>query len=238
VDAERFTAAGADPLQLLLLDKAPQSVGFNALQILNHAHPVIQTVALVQSTQAFARETRAVAAEICASAASLSAVFDFARDASLRLAAIVAAAARAGIPGAQKAATEAAIHAARRNERGRIEVSSGGFPCIHTDRVQSNDHRLRQAENEKEQRVRPPLLFSTGFLPAEHLVNHNSGEPMNTSGINYDQDDHDRQHDRDGMKANQRKADQQGTDHREARDPMKRLFRQTARPMKRITQKR
>jgi hypothetical protein len=113
VDAESFTTSGADPFQLLLFDKAPQSVGINAPQVLNHAHPVIQTVALVQSTQALTRKTRAVAAEITAAPASLVAVFDFAGNASLRLSAIFAAAARAGIPGAQKGATKAAIHAAR-----------------------------------------------------------------------------------------------------------------------------
>jgi hypothetical protein len=116
VDAESFTTSGADPFQLLLFDKAPQSVGINAPQVLNHAHPVIQTVALVQSTQALTRKTRAVAAEITAAPASLVAVFDFAGNASLRLSAIVAAAARAGIPIAQKGATEAAIHAARRDQ--------------------------------------------------------------------------------------------------------------------------
>jgi hypothetical protein len=116
VDAESFTASDAGPFQLLLLDEAFQSVGFNAPQVLNHAHPVIQTVSLVQSTQALTRKTRAVEAEITAASASRFAIFDFAGNASLRLSAIVAAAARAGIPIAQKGATEAAIHAARRDQ--------------------------------------------------------------------------------------------------------------------------
>ena len=116
MDANRRAAPRTGPPGLLLLDKAPQAVGFYAPQVFNHAHAVLRAISLVQLTESLARKARTAGAEI---PASRLAILDPAGDAGLGFASIVAPATRASIPASQKGVAEAAIHAARGNE-GRL----------------------------------------------------------------------------------------------------------------------
>jgi hypothetical protein len=122
VDANRRATARACPLGLLSLNKTRQPVGFYDPQILDHAHAIFHAVSLVQATKSLTREPRTVRAEIPANPASRTTTLDSARDARLRLAAIISSATRASIPVAQKCATKGAIHAARCDKLSLIQV--------------------------------------------------------------------------------------------------------------------
>jgi hypothetical protein len=98
VDAEGFAASTAGPPGLLALDEAAQPLGFDAPEILDHAHAVLRAITLVEVVEPLARKARALAAEISVLSASLRAILDSARHDSHRFAVIVAPATRAFIP--------------------------------------------------------------------------------------------------------------------------------------------
>jgi hypothetical protein len=98
-----------------LLDKARQSLRFNAPQVRNHAHAVFSSIPLVHMTKPLAGEARAAEANILTGLKPLCTGLDSAANAGLRLAAIVTSAARAFVPATQESATKPAIHPARRD---------------------------------------------------------------------------------------------------------------------------
>ena len=84
---------------------------------------VFCAIAFIQVSQTPAGKARTVGAE---TSAPLRAGLDFAGHARLGLAAIIASAAGAPVPVAQKSVAEAAVHAARSDEGGRIQTLRWG----------------------------------------------------------------------------------------------------------------
>jgi hypothetical protein len=98
VDTNRGLTSGANPLGLLAVNKAPQSTGLDASQILNHAHAVLRAITLIKMAESFTWELRTAGTEIAIVSASRFAIPDFAGNA--RLAALLSSATGATIPSA------------------------------------------------------------------------------------------------------------------------------------------
>jgi len=125
VDTNGFAASGASPLGLLAGNKAAQSVGLYPPQVINHAHAVLRTVSLVQTTQTLTGKASAVGG--AEASASCLASLDLAGNACLALSAVITSAARAPVPAAQKRVAEAAIHATGGDKGGLAQAASCEF---------------------------------------------------------------------------------------------------------------
>jgi hypothetical protein len=126
VDTNRRTAPGTGPPQFLLLDKVPHAVGFYTPQILNHAHPVIRAIPLIQVTELLARKARTAGAKL---PASLPAISNPAADPRLGLAAVVDPATGAWIPAPHEGAAEPAIHPTWGDKARLVQTSGCEFLC-------------------------------------------------------------------------------------------------------------
>lgn len=116
MDADDSTAFAAAPPLVLLLDEGAQTMLADVLEVLEHAHPVIRSVSLVQVLQPLAGEFLAFVTESGLACLDPLAVLDDASDAGGRLVGVISAAAgaRTLVPEVRKA--DSAIHPARGNE--------------------------------------------------------------------------------------------------------------------------
>ena len=117
MDAQQGAALRTRPPHLLPGDKGVKANLLNLEEVLHHAHAVLGAVSLVELTQSNTGKARAIGAEL---PASCLASLDLAGNACLALSAVIASAARAAIPGLQKGAAEAAIHATRGDKSDRV----------------------------------------------------------------------------------------------------------------------
>jgi hypothetical protein len=129
VHTNRLAASRTGPLDFFFLNKTLQSFGLYAPQIINHAHAILRTIALIQTSKTLTREARTVRAEITLVFASCLAILDSACNARLRLSPIITSATWATIPTAQKSVTEAAIHTTWGNERDQTQTSICALFC-------------------------------------------------------------------------------------------------------------
>jgi hypothetical protein len=131
VDTDHAAASGTRPPLPLERDEAIEPDFLDAQQVLHHAHAVLRSVALVESTQPRAREPRALEAEARLARLHRLAVLDQALDARSRLAGVVAGAAftytlRPKVPAAQTT-----VHPAGRDRRGNERFRVRRLPELH-----------------------------------------------------------------------------------------------------------
>ena len=112
MNTNRPTTTGTRPFGFFSLDEFPQPAGLDVLQILNHAHAVLRTVASVQTVEERTGKTRASGAGISRVTAHDAAIPDFAIAAGLGFVGIIGPAAGTLIPFALIGHAKRAIHPA------------------------------------------------------------------------------------------------------------------------------
>ena len=122
MNTNRPATTAARPFGFFSLDEFPQPAGLDARQILNHAHPVLRTIASVQTVEQRTRKTRASSAGISRVAAHDAAIPDFAIAAGLGFVRIIGPAAGTLIPFALIGHAKRAIHPAGSDKIGGAQV--------------------------------------------------------------------------------------------------------------------
>lgn len=120
MDADCGPATRASPLDLFAPDKILYPRSADGIEVLNHAHPVFCLVTIVNVCQQLARKARTVAAVTGPASGPARAILDPAPDAGLRLAALVAPAAGAGVPCSHVSRAQSAVHATGGDQRNPI----------------------------------------------------------------------------------------------------------------------
>jgi hypothetical protein len=109
MNTEYLTAFGASPPYFFASDEIPYAEFFNFLEIVDHAHAVLGSIALIQIFQSGARKA-VTEAVLGFSVYYLFAVLDSARDANFRFEAVITSATRAWFLISRVRNAEAAIH--------------------------------------------------------------------------------------------------------------------------------
>ncbi len=130
MDTDRGTATRARPLGQFAFGKSLYPGNANGLKVLDHAHPVFCPVTFIKMCQQFARKAGTVAAVTRLASGPTRAVLNPASDPGFGLAAVVAPATGAGIPGPHVCKTQPAIHPTGRDQCDLIVDSSRRFGCI------------------------------------------------------------------------------------------------------------
>lgn len=117
VDTDYSPALRAPPALLLQTDEAPKPKLSNAFEVLDHAHPVLGTVSLVQLAKPGTGKTGALETESPPGSPDLVAVLDVAHQAVLCRVRSSGVAAHALIYQPEVGDTDAAVHPTRRNQR-------------------------------------------------------------------------------------------------------------------------
>ena len=112
VNTEYLTAFRAAPPFFFVSNEMPYAEFFNILEIINHAHAILGSIALIQIFQPGARKAVTTGAVLDFSVHYLLTVLDSARDANFSFEAVVASAAGAWFLISCVCNAEAAIHSA------------------------------------------------------------------------------------------------------------------------------
>ena len=134
MDTDDLAAVRAGPFLSFAFDELPYAGLFYGFEIVDHAHAVLCSVALVQVVQAVAREAAAIKAVSGFAFRYVFAVLDFADDAGFRFVGIVTPAAGTWIPVSYISPAQATAHPAR-CDQGRVKrislcLSSWCHVCI------------------------------------------------------------------------------------------------------------
>jgi hypothetical protein len=116
VDTEDLAAFRADPSFFFVADELPYAEFSDVVEIADHAHAILGSIALVQMIEPGTGEAVAAEAVPDFGVHDLLAVFDSACDAGFRFEAVITVATGAGFLFSSVCAAEAAIHSAGRDE--------------------------------------------------------------------------------------------------------------------------
>jgi hypothetical protein len=117
VNADYLAAPGTDPLFFFASDEMPYAELPDALQIVDHAHAVLGSIALVQMVQRGAREAATIEAVLHLAIHYFLTVLDTACNAGSRFEAVVTPAAGACLHVSHVSATKATVHSAGCDQR-------------------------------------------------------------------------------------------------------------------------
>lgn len=113
MNTEYLAAFRTSPPFFFVSDEMPNAEFFDVLKILNHAHAILGSIALIQILQPIARKAVTTEAVLDFRVHYLLTVLDSAHDANFSFEAIIAKAARAWILVPRVRGAETAIHSAR-----------------------------------------------------------------------------------------------------------------------------
>ena len=116
VDADQLSALNACPLLLFVSDEAPYAGGLYAFEILDHAHAVFRSVALIKLFQPGAGKLFAADAELCLTALYPVTVFYSARQSAYLFNGIITPTTRAYILLSRISHAQPAVHPARSDQ--------------------------------------------------------------------------------------------------------------------------
>ena len=97
MNGQNRVALRTGPFFLLVFNKAPDPEFLNMIEVLKHAHPVFETIALIQIFQSFAGKAGTTGTESLIAGLQFIAIHNFAGHAIIRFSGIIAPASLTGI---------------------------------------------------------------------------------------------------------------------------------------------